>query len=55
MTERMFDTGRKEYRPDNEELQPRAAQCTARRGNDRRGVAGAARAVFAGVGEAGDE
>ena len=49
MTERMFDTGLKEYRPDNGELQPSAAECTTRRGNERRGVAGAARAVFAGA------
>lgn len=55
MSERMFDTGRKEYRPDNGELQPRTAQRATRRGNERRGVAGAARAVCAGVGEAGDE
>lgn len=55
MPEHMFDTGFKEYRPGNGELQPRTAPRATRRRNERQGAVGTARAVFAGAGEARDE
>jgi hypothetical protein len=55
MSERMFDTGLKEYRIDNGELQTRATQYTTRRATQRRGIVGAAGTVLAGAREACDE